>query len=47
VVFPELSLTGYELALLQGVAFDKNSSNILRLSEAAIQYDITIITGAR
>jgi len=45
VVFPELSLTGYELALLERLAFDKNSSNILTLSEAAIQYDITIIAG--
>lgn len=46
VVFPELSLTGYELDLAQELAFVKNSPILKELSQSAVNNDIIVIAGA-
>ncbi|MBZ5488079.1 carbon-nitrogen hydrolase family protein [Halomonas aquamarina] len=45
VVFPELSLTGYELALLEELAMPKTSDVFNTLSSAAVQHNIVVIAG--
>jgi predicted amidohydrolase len=46
VVFPELSLTGYELALAEGLAFSENDSRLSSLRELAASQGTTLIVGA-
>ncbi|MGF1743012.1 carbon-nitrogen hydrolase family protein [Vibrio profundum] len=45
IVFPELSLTGYEPSLLADLALDSSSPYIFQLSKIASQYGQTLITG--
>ncbi|USD62093.1 carbon-nitrogen hydrolase family protein [Vibrio sp. SCSIO 43140] len=45
VVFPELSLTGYELKSLGKLAQGKKPSNFSQLSQAAIKHNISVIVG--
>ncbi|ASA57738.1 carbon-nitrogen hydrolase family protein [Vibrio gazogenes] len=45
VVFPELSLTGYELELLAELAVPPESSHFQTLSQAAVDHDIVVIAG--
>jgi predicted amidohydrolase len=46
LVFPELSLTGYELRLAPQLAFTPADSRLLPLVEMAVARSITIIAGA-
>ncbi|MEL7982086.1 carbon-nitrogen hydrolase family protein [Vreelandella titanicae] len=45
VVFPELSLTGYELELLEQLALPKDSEVFGTLSTAAVAHNIVVIAG--
>lgn len=45
IVFPELSLTGYELASLDKLALSKDSSHFSKVSQAAVKYNMTVIAG--
>lgn len=45
VVFPELSLTGYELELASELAIDSTSSIIADLSNIAINNNVVIVSG--
>ncbi|WP_249975821.1 carbon-nitrogen hydrolase family protein [Vreelandella olivaria] len=45
VVFPELSLTGYELELLEQLAMPKDSEVFSTLSTAAVAHNIVVIAG--
>ncbi|MFT2111872.1 carbon-nitrogen hydrolase family protein [Marinomonas sp. 2405UD68-3] len=45
VVFPELSLTGYELELVAELAVHPTASNFQELSLAAVENDIIVIAG--
>ncbi|MBD1582457.1 carbon-nitrogen hydrolase family protein [Pseudoalteromonas sp. S16_S37] len=45
VVFPELSLIGYELDLIQELAVDASSDNFQALSKEAVEQGVTIIAG--
>ncbi|CAH0539701.1 carbon-nitrogen hydrolase family protein [Vibrio marisflavi] len=45
VVFPELSLTGYELELLESLALSRSSSIIKELSNIAVSEGLTVIVG--
>ncbi|WP_026970482.1 carbon-nitrogen hydrolase family protein [Aliagarivorans marinus] len=45
VVFPELSLTGYELELLDTLALDKDHRHFSALSEAAVAFNVGVIAG--
>ncbi|MHC6186120.1 carbon-nitrogen hydrolase family protein [Acinetobacter sp. X9] len=45
VIFPELSLTGYELEMLTDLAICHTSSLIHELSNAAVSNDLTVIAG--
>jgi predicted amidohydrolase len=45
VVFPELSLTGYELKSVGKLALGKEPSNFSQLSQAASDYKISVIVG--
>ncbi|MCW8349289.1 carbon-nitrogen hydrolase family protein [Vibrio sp. ZSDZ65] len=45
VVFPELSLTGYELKSLAKLALGKLPSNFSHLSQAASKHNISVIVG--
>lgn len=45
VVFPELSLTGYELELLADLALEQEASVFTALSQAAITHNLAIIAG--
>ncbi len=45
VVFPELSLIGYELELLAPLAMSKESDVFSTLCEAAVRHDIVVIVG--
>lgn len=45
VVFPELSLTGYELDLADELAFDPSTPAIKALSASATTHNITVIAG--
>lgn len=46
VVFPELSLTGYEIGLADRLAFREDDSRLACLVEAACSHSITMIVGA-
>jgi predicted amidohydrolase len=46
VVFPELSLTGYEIELASELAFSEHDSRLAPLAEAASSRTITLIVGA-
>jgi predicted amidohydrolase len=46
LVFPELSLTGYELDLANELAFSKNDPRLAPLVEAAAAHSLTLIVGA-
>ena len=46
VVFPELSLTGYELGLASELAFSEHDPRLERLADAAASGSVTIIAGA-
>jgi predicted amidohydrolase len=46
VVFPELSLTGYELELASELAIDSTSSIVADLSNSDIDNNVVIVTGA-
>ncbi len=45
VVFPELSLTGYELELVQELAFSQEPSNFAELSQASVKHNLIVIAG--
>jgi predicted amidohydrolase len=46
LVFPELSLTGYELDLAVQLAFSERDSRLAPLLEVAASCDVTVIVGA-
>ncbi len=46
VLFPELSLTGYELALADGLAFSENDPRLDPLLDVAASHNITLVVGA-
>ena len=46
LVFPELSLTGYELDLAAGLAFSPDDARLQSLAELARAYSMTLIVGA-
>ena len=46
LVFPELSLTGYELALAAALAFEQADARLAPLLDAASSSSITLIVGA-
>lgn len=46
LLFPELSLTGYEPSLAKELAIDEKDPRLQRLQILADQYDITILVGA-
>lgn len=46
LVFPELSLTGYELDLAAGVAFSEQDSRLDPLREVAVSRSLTLVVGA-
>ncbi|WP_136483972.1 carbon-nitrogen hydrolase family protein [Vibrio sp. H11] len=45
VVFPELSLTGYELELAQSLAVVPVADNFSELSQAAVEFNTAVIAG--
>jgi predicted amidohydrolase len=45
VVFPELSLTGYELELAGGLTFSENDDRLLPLLDVAASHGVTLIVG--
>jgi predicted amidohydrolase len=46
LVFPELSLTGYELGLADGLAFSENDPRLGPLVEVAASHTMTLVAGA-
>lgn len=46
VVFPELSLTGYEIGLADELAFSEHDPRLARLVDAASSHSTTLIVGA-
>lgn len=46
VLFPELSLTGYEPGLAASLAFAADDSRVDPLRRIAVQYQITVVAGA-
>jgi predicted amidohydrolase len=46
VVYPELSLTGYEIGLAGGLAFSEDDSRLASLRDAAASHSLTLIVGA-
>src|SRR5688572_24671416 len=46
LVFPELSLTGYELDMARELAFDTGDPRLAPLVEAATSHSMTLIVGA-
>lgn len=46
LVFPELSLTGYELAMADALAFHPDDTRLAPLIAAARSYQITLVVGA-
>lgn len=46
LVYPELSLTGYEIRTAPSVAFTERDPRLLPLSDAASTYGMTIVVGA-
>ncbi len=45
VVFPELSLTGYELELLKALAVPPSAEHFAELSNAAVEHNTVVIAG--
>lgn len=45
IVFPELSLTGYELELAKELALEQDNSEFKALSSAAMKHQVVIIAG--
>lgn len=45
ITFPELSLTGYELSLLEDLAIDMSSTHVHELSQFAVSNGINVIAG--
>lgn len=45
IIFPELSLTGYELELAQNLALHEEDELLIPLRDASNRWDITIIAG--
>ncbi|PKD43717.1 carbon-nitrogen hydrolase family protein [Rhodohalobacter barkolensis] len=45
VVFPELSLTGYELELADQLSFQQEPNEFRVLSESSVEYNIVVIAG--
>ena len=46
VLFPELSLTGYELHTAADLAFEENDPRLRRITEAANRLSVTLVVGA-
>lgn len=46
IVFPEMSLTGYELELAESMAFNQNDERIAVFKELAVQFKMMIVVGA-
>jgi predicted amidohydrolase len=46
LVFPELSLTGYEIDLATGLAFEENDARLKPLIDASASFSMTLIAGA-
>jgi predicted amidohydrolase len=46
LVFPEMSLTGYELELARGLAFTRDDARLAPLAEAARVCPMTLVVGA-
>jgi len=46
IVFPELSLTGYEPDLAKSLAFSKNDNRLTTLRKLSVQKNIVIVAGA-
>lgn len=46
IVFPELSLTGYEPSVAKDLAFSDDDARLQPLIDAAIRYNITLAVGA-
>lgn len=46
IVFPELSLTGYEMGLAGELAFSENDPRLAPLVDAASSHSTTLIVGA-
>ncbi|HWW76493.1 MAG TPA: carbon-nitrogen hydrolase family protein [Pyrinomonadaceae bacterium] len=46
LVFPEMSLTGYELELARGLAFTRDDARLAPLAEAARACSLTLVVGA-
>lgn len=46
LVFPELSLTGYEIGLARGLAFSREDARLAPLVEAARASSMTLVVGA-
>ncbi len=46
VLFPELSLTGYELDLARELAFDERDGRLAPLTDLAASLDLTLVVGA-
>lgn len=46
LVFPELSLTGYEIELAEGLAFSERDSRVSPLVDAAASCALTLVVGA-
>jgi predicted amidohydrolase len=46
VIFPELSLTGYELGLANALAFSEDDPRLSSLRDAASSHSMTLIVGA-
>ncbi len=46
VMFPELSLTGYEIALAEALAFSEHDPRLATLIDTAASHSLTLIVGA-
>jgi predicted amidohydrolase len=46
LLFPELSLTGYEVGLANDLAFSEHDPRLARLTDAAVSHSIMLIVGA-
>lgn len=46
IIFPELSITGYERKLAKEQCFIKNDTRLDCFQKASLEYDMTIVAGA-
>jgi predicted amidohydrolase len=46
ILFPELSITGYEREKANELIFEKNDSRLIELKKLSVRYNIIVITGA-